>query len=153
MNRRLAQFIEYKTGGNQKDFAAMLGWSPQYLNKMLKGISIGIQPVISLLETFPELDARWLILGEGSMVDVRRYILGMLEYEKYIPVMSSDQVAELASGKTDFSQGTVEEWEARLAERDLMIRKRFDEAYKKQGNERKTREIFVKNNNPISKHP
>lgn len=153
MNRRLAQFIDYKTGGNQKDFAAMLGWSPQYLNKMLKGISIGIQPVTSLLQTFPELDARWLILGEGSMVDVRRYILGMLEYEKYIPVMSSDQVAELASGKTDFSQGTVEEWEARLAERDLMIRKRFDEAYKKQETERKTREIFVKNNNPISKHP
>lgn len=152
MNRRIAQFIEYKTGGNQKDFAAMLGWSPQYLNKMLKGSSIGIQPVVSLLQTFPELDARWLILGEGSMVDVRRYILGMLEFEKYIPVMSRDQVADLASGRTDFPAGTVEEWKAKLAERDLMIRQRFDEAYQKQENERKTREIFVKNNSTFSKH-
>jgi len=152
MNRRLAQFIDYKTGGNQKEFAAMLGWSPQYLHKMLKGDSMGIQPVTSLLQAFPELDARWLILGEGSMVDIRRYILGMLEFERYIPVMTRDQVTDLASGRTDFPPGTVEEWKARLAERDLMIRRRFDEAYEKQENERKTREIFVKNNSAISEH-
>lgn len=34
MNKRLAQFIEYKTGGNQKEFAALMGLSPQYLYKI-----------------------------------------------------------------------------------------------------------------------
>ena len=46
----------------------MLGWSPQYLHNMLNGDSFGIQPVTALLKKFPELNARWLILGEGVMI-------------------------------------------------------------------------------------
>jgi hypothetical protein len=133
MNRRLAQFIEYKTGGNQKEFADLMGWSPQYLYKMLKGDSMGIQPVVSLLRKFPELDARWLILGDGSMLDLlRRRILDMLSLERYIPVMSRDEIDALVSGRTDFDRDTVEGWESRLAERETEIRQRFDAAYKKQ---------------------
>ena len=133
MNKRLAQFIEYKTGGNQKEFADLMGWSPQYLYKMLKGDSMGIQPVVSLLRKFPELDARWLILGDGSMLDLlRRRILDMLSLERYIPVMSRDEIDALVSGRTDFDRDTVEGWESRLAERETEIRQRFDAAYKKQ---------------------
>lgn len=133
MNERLALFIDYKTGGNQKEFAALLGWSPQYLHKMLKGDSMGIQPVVSLLQKFPELDARWLILGEGAMLNpIRNRVFELLALEKYIPVMSSDEVAALASGKTDFDSDTVEGWKARLAQKEEKIRERFGAAYKKQ---------------------
>ena len=133
MNTRLAKFIDYKTGGNQKEFAAMLGWSPQYLHKMLKGDSMGIQPVVSLLQKFPELDARWLILGEGVMLNpVRNRIIDMLALEMYIPVMSSAEVAALASGKTDFDSDTVGRWKTLLAQKDEKIRRRFDAAYQKQ---------------------
>ena len=92
MNERLLIFIDYKTNGNHKEFADMMGWSPQYLHKMLKGDSMGIQPVTSLLQKFPELNARWLILGDGAMLDIRSCIMYMLEMEKYIPVMSRDSL-------------------------------------------------------------
>ena len=68
MNERLLQFIQYKTGGKQAEFADMMGWSPQYLHKMLKEGGIGIRPIVALLEKFPELNARWLLLGEGAMI-------------------------------------------------------------------------------------
>lgn len=58
MNERLLQFIQYKTGGKQADFAELMGWSPQYLHKMLKEGGIGIRPIVALLEKFPELNAR-----------------------------------------------------------------------------------------------
>jgi len=133
MNRRLSLFIEYKTGGNQKDFANLMGWSPQYLYKMLKGDSMGIQPVVSLLRKFPELDARWLILGEGVMLNpVRNRIFDLLELERYIPVMTDGEVSALASGKTDFDNVTVEGWKTRLAQKEYEIRQRFEAAYKKQ---------------------
>ena len=133
MNKRLAQFIEYKTGGNQKEFAMLMGWSPQYLHKMLKGDSMGIQPVVSLLQRFPELDARWLILGEGVMLDtVRNRILDLLSLERYIPVMTKEEVQELASGRTDFDRATVDGWKDMLDRREGEIRRRFDEAYKRQ---------------------
>ncbi len=125
--------MEYKTGGNQKDFAALLGWSPQYLHKMLKGDSMGIQPVVSLLQKFPELNARWLILGEGVMLNpVRRRVFDLLALERYIPVMTSAEIDALASGRTDFDNDTVEGWKSRLAQKENEIRQRFDAAYKKQ---------------------
>ena len=133
MNKRLAQFIEYKTGGNQKEFAAMLGWSPQYLHKMLKGDSMGIQPVISLLQTFPELNARWLILGEGAMLDVAneafRRIVNLYRYEEYIPVMTRDELTRVQSGETGFD---VERWKELLEKKREEIDSRFEAAYKKQ---------------------
>lgn len=133
MNERLAQFIEYKTGGNQKEFAALLGWSPQYLHKMLKGDSMGIQPVISLLQAFPELNARWLILGEGLMFDnFKGYILGLLELERFIPVMNRDELLQVEKGRTVFDEATKDEWERRLNEKNEELKKRFDSAYKLQ---------------------
>lgn len=133
MNKRLATFIDFKTGGNQKEFARLLGWSPQYLHKMLKGDSMGIQPVISLLQTFPELNARWLILGEGVMVDsVRNYVLDMLRLERYIPVMTREELQALEAGKTDFDSCTIEAWEKRIEQKESVIRQRFDAAYKRQ---------------------
>lgn len=132
MNKRLAQFIDYKTGGNQKEFALLMGWSPQYLHKMLKGDSMGIQPVVSLLQKFPELDARWLILGDGAMIDVRSRILGMLTLEKYIPVMNREEIDALSAGRTDFDDDTIEGWKVRLEQKESEMRQRFDTAYMKQ---------------------
>ena len=65
---RLRQFIEYKTNGSQVEFAEIMGWQPQYLNKLVKGGSFAYNPIVALLQKFPELDARWLILGEGDMI-------------------------------------------------------------------------------------
>lgn len=61
--------IRYKTGGRQKPFAEFMGWTPPYLAKLLRGENFGLQPVLSLLEKLPEINARWLLLGQGSMLN------------------------------------------------------------------------------------
>lgn len=137
MNERLLQFIQYKTGGKQADFAELMGWSPQYLHKMLKEGGIGIRPIVALLEKFPELNARWLLLGEGAMLNtgadaVKSHLLKLLELEKYMPVMTPDELRLLEDGQTDFDADIVIRWEERLAERSKKINDRFDAAYKKQ---------------------
>lgn len=137
MNERLLQFIQYKTGGKQAEFADMMGWSPQYLHKLLKEGGIGIRPIVALLEKFPELNARWLLLGEGAMLNtgadaVKSHLLKLLELEKYMPVMTPDELRLLEDGQTDFDADTVIRWEERLAERSKKINDRFDAAYKKQ---------------------
>ena len=70
MNNRLLDIIKYETGGRQKDFAAAMGWTPQYLTKLLKGENFGITPVKTLLEKLPEINARWLLLGQGEMLEM-----------------------------------------------------------------------------------
>lgn len=137
MNERLLQFIQYKTGGKQADFAELMGWLPQYLHKLLKEGGIGIRPIVALLEKFPELNARWLLLGEGAMLNtgadaVKSHLLKLLELEKYIPVMTPDELRLLEDGQTDFDADTVIRWEERLADRSKKINDRFNAAYKKQ---------------------
>lgn len=137
MNERLLQFIQYKTGGKQADFAELMGWSPQYLHKMLKEGGIGIRPIVALLEKFPELNARWLLLGEGAMLNtgadaVKSHLLKLLELEKYMPVMTPDELRLLEDGQTDFDAETVIRWEELLADRSKKINDRFNAAYKRQ---------------------
>lgn len=137
MNERLLQFIQYKTGGKQADFADLMGWSPQYLHKLLKEGGIGIRPIVALLEKFPELNARWLLLGEGAMLNtgadaVKSHLLKLLELEKYMPVMTPDELRLLEDGQTDFDAETVIRWEELLADRSKKINERFNAAYKKQ---------------------
>lgn len=137
MNERLLQFIQYKTGGKQADFAELMGWSPQYLHKLLKEGGIGIRPIVALLEKFPELNARWLLLGEGAMLNtgadaVKSHLLKLLELEKYMPVMTPDELRLLEDGQTDFDAETIIRWEELLADRSKKINDRFNAAYKKQ---------------------
>jgi transcriptional regulator with XRE-family HTH domain len=68
MNSRLIALIEYRTEGSRSQFAELMGWSRPYLSKLLRGESIGLAPVCTILATFPDIDARWLLLGEGEMI-------------------------------------------------------------------------------------
>ena len=131
MNERLKQLIRLKTNGRQKDFADLVGWSPQYVQKLLRNGDFGIKPVTRLLEVFPELNARWLITGEGSMLmddqvnDLRRgafnHIQAVLELEKYVQVMNGEELAQyemmiLAHKKPCFSPEAKARWIEQLHE-------------------------------------
>lgn len=135
---RLLDIIQYKTSGKQAEFADIMGWSPQYLNRLTKGESgIGIRPIISLLEKFPELNARWLLLGEGAMItsgadEMKRRLFRLLEIEKYMPVMTPDELRDITDGKCEFDAATVERWDALLDKRNKEINDRFSAAYKRQ---------------------
>lgn len=143
MNSRLREIINYKTGGRQNPFAELLGWSPQYLAKLLKGENFGLSPVLILLSTFPEINARWFLFGEGSMLEAGRlfelqresmsHIMSLLDLDKYIPYMSGEEVREfdeaVQSGrKPDFSPDTVAKWQSLLDERNRALDARFAEA-------------------------
>ena len=70
MNERLKYLIEMKTNGSQKEFAELMGWSPQYITKLLKGEGeFGLKPVLTILSSFPEIDARWFLFGSGSKTE------------------------------------------------------------------------------------
>lgn len=128
MNNRLRTLIELKTDGNQSEFAALMGWSPQYLFRLLKGESgMGLRPVLALLEKFPELNARWLLLGEGAPISsgvdaAKQHLYRLLSLEKYMPVMSAVQLRKLTEeGFTDFPADVVAHWEEMLQRRSEYI--------------------------------
>ena len=70
MNERLLEIIEYKAGGKQIAFAEMMGWSPQYIAKLVRGENLGLSPVLAVLSAFPEINARWFLFGQGQMLEV-----------------------------------------------------------------------------------
>lgn len=128
MHNRLRLLIQLKTGGNQAEFAALMGWTPQYLFRLLNGSSgFGIRPVIALLEKFPDLDARWLLLGEGAMLSsgvnaAKAHLLKLLSLEKYMPVMSADELRRLTvDGCTEFPAASISHWEELLSRRNQFI--------------------------------
>ena len=94
MRERILEIIEYATNGNKARFAEKCGWKPQYLQNILKG-SIGLEPVIRLLETLPEVNARWLILGEGAMLD---------------PLVSKRQTLKLLADELAKIEGKIREF-------------------------------------------
>lgn len=67
---RIAELIACKTGGSRTLFAHKVGWSKQRLTNILAGKGIGLATVEALLRTFPDLNARWMIMGEGYMLHV-----------------------------------------------------------------------------------
>lgn len=147
MNTRLSEIIKYRTGGKQTQFAQLMGWSPQYLSKLVRGVDFGLAPVISLLQRLPEIDARWLLLGEGTMLQdeklsevratAQSYVLSILEMEKYLPVMTPAEVRAfeqmcIGEVKPNFSPTQVAEWQQRLSERDTEFNEKFQDALCKQ---------------------
>lgn len=138
--------IRYKTGGRQKPFSEFMGWTPPYLAKLLRGENFGLQPVLSLLEKLPEINARWLLLGQGSMLNddkvfgLRREsfsrVQSILMFDRFLPVMSPDELhrfEDVLGGKSypDFSDDDVARWEAALAERNAALDARLDDAIRK----------------------
>lgn len=129
MNSRLRQIIDYSTNGSQAEFAALMGWTPQYLNRLIKGeVGMGVRPIVAILEKFPDINARWLLLGEGAMLNsgidaAKEHLLRLLTLEKYMPVMSADELRQLTvDGRTDFPEEDIARWQHLLNEREQFIK-------------------------------
>lgn len=143
MNDRLLDIIKYKTGGKQTEFAALMGWKPQYLAKLLKGENFGLQPTLTILANIPEINARWFMLGDGSMIEDNKYtdirrsmlenMLSVLDMEKYMVVMTPDELnyyEQVIAGnkKPDFSPALLEKWQELLQGREDEINAKFKAA-------------------------
>ena len=143
MHTRLLEIIKYKTNGKKSEFAALLGWTPQYLTKLIKGGHFGLNPATTIITSFPEINARWLLTGEGDMITdnnmsiIRKNIYNnmsrILELERYMPVMSSEELRafeQTATGKknVDFSPDVVERWSNLLEQREVALNAKFKAA-------------------------
>jgi hypothetical protein len=137
MNTRLSQFIDYATGGSKADFARSLGWSPQYLSGMLKDCRIGMNPLLTLLSKYPELNARWLLLGEGAMLTacsdaIKAQLVHLLNIEQYLPVMTAEEQQRIINNDYNFDAETYAKWRELLAERRASIDGRIKAALERQ---------------------
>lgn len=143
MNNRIKAIVKYKTNGKQKEFAELMGWHPAYLGKLLAGNNIGLQPVLTILRNIPEIDARWLLLGEGEMFTNDKYgvlrqqsithIKEVLDLERFLSVMTPEELNEYEAMVTshkqpDFSQDARTRWLAEAAERQMQVEVKVDEA-------------------------
>ena len=143
MNERLLEIIRYKTGGRQNAFAELMGWSPQYLAKLVKGDNFGLQPVLAILSAFPEINARWFLFGQGSMLEVgmmfnlqrqaMSHIQSLLDLDRYISVMTGEEVREfeeaIKNGRyPNFSPDTISDLQKRLAEHTENVNAKFAQA-------------------------
>lgn len=146
MNNRLLDLIKYKTGGRQNKFAELLGWTPQYLAKLLRGDNFGLQPVLTLLEKLPEINARWLLLGQGEMLEtgklfsLHREVLAhaqsILDLERFIPFMLPDELREFEEAVAEsrvpvFNAARIAAWDRELQERNAALDARVDDAIAK----------------------
>lgn len=69
MRERIKMFMDYK-GISASDFAGMLDVQRSNISHILSGRNLpGASFIEKLLIVFPELNARWLFLGEGTMIE------------------------------------------------------------------------------------
>lgn len=137
MTTRLTTFIDYATNGNKAEFARSVGWTPQYLSNLLRERSMGINPVVAVLERYPELNARWILLGEGAMLStgvdaLKQRLLYLLEIEQYLPVMTAEEQTRVTAGDLAFDRETIAKWHTLLAEKKASLNARFEAAYARQ---------------------
>ena len=68
LNERFEEFLK-SINLSVKDAALKLGKSENYVRKLIRpGESFGIEPVMAILNSIPEISAEWLITGKGSML-------------------------------------------------------------------------------------
>ena len=146
MKERLKEIIQYKTGGSQKDFAELIGWSRQYLSRLLNSGSFGLEPVMALLSKLPEINARWLLFGQGEMLEIGKLfnlqretfaqVSAILELEKLIPFMTPIELHEYEQAvttgrKPNFSPETLVSLKQRANEHEHELNAVFSAAINK----------------------
>jgi len=75
---RLKQFIDYKEISNNK-FAEKIGVSSAQMSHMINGSKFGIDKLLTIISTFPEINSQWLLTGEGKMLKAESKLEGVVE--------------------------------------------------------------------------
>lgn len=104
---RIKQFIDYK-GLNIRSFEIEVGFSNGAFASQLKnGKTIGVDKLENILNTFPELNANWLLTGKGRMLLGRQTdllkepgnVYQLSEAEKDLIQVLKDQLEDLKKDK------------------------------------------------------
>lgn len=125
ITERINYLCEVFSYGNIAHFARKLGWSYQYAYKLMNKETCGITPITELLMKFPQLNARWLITGEGvpfpelienarNKTSVRLEL--MLRYEKYVKYMTDEQLKKYTDAAELFTPQEIAELDKKRQE-------------------------------------
>jgi hypothetical protein len=119
VNQRIKTFQE--TIGTQRFFCQKIGIKETTLSSLFKEHATlpSFMVLEGILKAFPEIDARWLILGEGKMMNKYEY----LEFNR----LNEDSIEY---GKMKGTEGGMERMERRITElenNEREILKRMEE--------------------------
>lgn len=131
---RISEIIDFKTKGKKKEFAEMMDWSASYVTKIMSGISIGLIPVMEILNRFPEINANWLIKGQGQMIsldmeyEIRNQAfekaISLIQVQMFVSVMTGKElnvfINSLKTGIFPFGSEVITDWENRLLEKNKL---------------------------------
>lgn len=104
--KRIKQFIDYK-GLTIRGFEMTVGFSNGAFASQLKnGKTIGVDKLENILNTYPEINANWLLTGNGKMLLGKVSILKepeqeykLSEAEKDLIQVLKDQLEDLKKDK------------------------------------------------------
>ena len=127
MADRILRVMRFKGFTSNLAFAEHMGWTKQYLGTLLDGTAIGLSVVTAICRKFPDIDARWLLLGEGLMIDTSRHLKAIHSWyvlEDYIHVMTEEERRRIDAGGS-WDQSDITRWSLRLAEFRTASEERF----------------------------
>lgn len=135
MQSRLNHLIAVKANGNRSQFGRILGWSPQYLNSLLTG-AIGIKPVTAILEAFPDISARWLILGSGDMYELeydplKRELMRLAGLDRYVRVMTAEEIDAHVHRAVPVTAEQKDRWNEKIKEKEAELGQRIGDAMRR----------------------
>ncbi len=135
VNKRIQEYIDYRYNGNRTQFGNVLGWSANYTYKILRGESIGLSPITDILGTFPDINARWLMFGTGTMVEapskrIFSAIEELLQIEQYLSVMSIEELRKVECGDYNYTSEQRTNWQSKLNAKRAKLQAEIDKALK-----------------------
>lgn len=71
---RVTRLREYFADGNNQEFARMMSANTTTTSNWCKAESLGKDVIVKLLTRFPEVDANWLLMGDGEMLKSERTV-------------------------------------------------------------------------------
>lgn len=121
---------------NITEFANEMGVKQTYAGKILNGsFGIGMKPIMWLLEHHPDIDARWLITGEGYIYGSEESVVNytirkIVELEKYICVMNTQEIEFFIECMKSFDrrfpkhvmERLAKEYDTKYNNRDMLIK-------------------------------
>lgn len=123
MKNRIRKLINIKANGNLSAFAQKCGVSAQTIINAVKQDTCSCKTAAAILSTFPDINAHWLITGDGDITRpfglayaeniFLHNILKTLNLAVLVPKMSAEQVNRFqiatAQGKVpEFSDEEIE---------------------------------------------
>lgn len=110
INERFKQVLNIK-GLSVKEASSITGMSEGYIRKLCTtGSSFGTDPLISLLNSITDLNARWLLTGEGNPLkgDERSTFIGIEDNGEGIPLYRTEAAAGFGSANFAIEEKDIE---------------------------------------------